>query len=141
MDLPYGENLAFFYGLALEAGVDMWYGEESAYDYGKPGYSEGTGHFTQLVWRGTCRVGWGSAKDKRGATFFVMLYDPPGNYEGEFGRNVFKRGTAVDGPCALPVNEPPRKPQPPPTPSLGHLVKLSACLVSGTAMLLIFCFM
>ncbi|KAL4916079.1 CAP domain-containing protein [Aspergillus aurantiobrunneus] len=54
---PYGENLAFGYTNATAA-VQAWEAEASMYDFEKPtGFSEETGHFTQLVWKGTREVG------------------------------------------------------------------------------------
>jgi hypothetical protein len=42
-----------------------------------------TGHFTQLVWKGSKKVGFGLAS-KDGKDYVVAEYDPPGNYLGEF---------------------------------------------------------
>ncbi|KAJ5623897.1 hypothetical protein N7510_000206 [Penicillium lagena] len=54
---PYGENLAFGYANATAA-VDAWGNEGAEYNYEKPtGFTEKTGHFTQLVWRSTTEVG------------------------------------------------------------------------------------
>ncbi|XP_046556952.1 protein PRY1-like isoform X5 [Haliotis rubra] len=36
---------------------DMWYSEISKYDYNKAGYSNGTGHFTQMVWKSSKGTG------------------------------------------------------------------------------------
>ena len=48
----YGENLYKSWGSSSDnAGkraVDRWYKEISDYDYGKPGFSMATGHFTQV---------------------------------------------------------------------------------------------
>src|SRR5262249_43203864 len=57
----HGENLAAGSAGALDpAGVvGMWYGEVSAYDFHRGGFSMKTGHFTQVVWRGTTKVGCG----------------------------------------------------------------------------------
>lgn len=53
---PYGENLAAgFTGGASP--VDAWYAEISSYDYSNPGFSEATGHFTQVIWKSTSKVG------------------------------------------------------------------------------------
>ncbi|KAJ5670785.1 uncharacterized protein N7477_006148 [Penicillium maclennaniae] len=54
---PYGENLAFGYGNATAA-IDAWGDEGKLYDFHKPtGFTEKTGHFTQLVWKSTAEVG------------------------------------------------------------------------------------
>ena len=40
----------------------MWYNEVKLYKWNHPGYNPKTAHFTQLVWQGTKRVGFGRAK-------------------------------------------------------------------------------
>ncbi|OQE89426.1 hypothetical protein PENNAL_c0014G02899 [Penicillium nalgiovense] len=53
----YGENLAYGYG-NVSAAVIAWGEERNMYNFGKPtGYTEETGHFTQLVWKSTTQVG------------------------------------------------------------------------------------
>lgn len=85
----YGENLAMGTTGALDAEtiVGMWYGEVSAYDFRHGGFGMDTGHFTQLVWRATERLGCGRATC-RGMDIVVCNYDPPGNVETEFAENV-----------------------------------------------------
>lgn len=91
---PYGQNMAKFFWSDLEAGaaaeraVELWYAEVRDYDFRTPGHSSRTGHFTQLVWASTRRVGFGAATDADGSTVVVAFYDPPGNWVGEFGDNV-----------------------------------------------------
>ncbi|KAJ5542869.1 hypothetical protein N7535_005292 [Penicillium sp. DV-2018c] len=54
---PYGENLAYGFANA-SAAVIAWGEERTKYDFSKPtGFSEETGHFTQLVWKATTQVG------------------------------------------------------------------------------------
>ncbi|KAJ5892250.1 uncharacterized protein N7473_008478 [Penicillium subrubescens] len=56
-DGPYGENLAFGFPNASSA-VEAWGDEREYYNFDKPtGFSEKTGHFTQLVWKATTEVG------------------------------------------------------------------------------------
>ncbi len=56
---PTGENLAAGYANAT-ASVDAWGLERISYNFKKPtGFSEKTGHFTQLVWSNTTTVGCG----------------------------------------------------------------------------------
>ncbi|KAI2793346.1 hypothetical protein POX_b03400 [Penicillium oxalicum] len=112
-DGPYGENLAFGYPNA-SAAVDAWADEVKYYNFKKPtGFTEETGHFTQLVWQSTTEVGCaavncGYGKDKRSVQrgkidsraerllprddegdtraqgwFVVCEYKPPGNIVGE----------------------------------------------------------
>jgi pathogenesis-related protein 1 len=104
-----GENLATF-GASTERGltntgseaVDMWHSEIDCYTFGtiagpaNMGTEEcsaecdeygGCGHYTQVVWRETLRVGCGVAscfKDGFYWDTYVCNYDPPGNYIGEY---------------------------------------------------------
>ncbi len=86
---PYGENLAGGTAGMLDAAgiVGMWAEEESAYDFAHGGFSMDTGHFTQVVWRGTTAVGCGSMTCN-GMDVWVCNYDPPGNMEGDYADNV-----------------------------------------------------
>jgi len=86
---PLGENLAAGTpgSMTPERAVDMWLEERSSYDFNRGGFSMSTGHFTQVVWKGTQRLGCGSATCNR-MQVWVCNYDPPGNMEGDFQRNV-----------------------------------------------------
>ncbi len=100
---PYGENLAYFASSSaidpVAAGVgaiEGWGGESAKYRYGTD-FSTATGHFTQLVWAGSSRLGCGFARGlTRGpygslnAIFIVCSYDPPGNVSGQFRENVLR---------------------------------------------------
>lgn len=68
--------------------TESWYNECQKYDYRNPSYQPGTGHFTQVVWRGSQEVGFAQAKGSS-MNYAVAMYHPPGNYVGEFDRNVF----------------------------------------------------
>jgi len=87
-----GENLVGGQGTWSQSdfatmGTNMWYDEESSYDYSNPGFSMSTGHFTQLVWKSSQTFGFG-VTTINGYTAGVGLYSPPGNYEGEYEQNV-----------------------------------------------------
>jgi uncharacterized protein YkwD len=86
---PYGENLAAGTegSLGPAEAVGMWYGEVAKYDFRQGRFSMATGHFTQLVWKGTKSLGCGTSKCK-GMTIWVCQYDPPGNVEGGYASNV-----------------------------------------------------
>lgn len=75
-----GENLAWGYA-GFEAAIDAWYAEESQYNYGRGGFSSATGHFTQLVWRDTTRLGC-AYNFSCGMKTYVCNYSPPGNVMG-----------------------------------------------------------
>lgn len=85
----YGENLAAGTTGALppEAAVTMWYDEVKGYSFKQPAFSMETGHFTQVVWRGTAQVGCGMSQCK-GMDIWVCEYDPPGNWEGRYREHV-----------------------------------------------------
>ncbi len=89
----YGENLAWASNnLGMSAIVDLWYNEEPLYDYNDPGYSPGTGHFTQIVWKGTTEIGCGFATGCTTSNWpnvWVCQYNPHGNIIGQFADNVF----------------------------------------------------
>lgn len=89
----YGENLAAGTASALDADavVAMWVDEVAAYDFRRPGFGMNTGHFTQVVWRGTTQLGCGTATCN-GMSLWVCNYDPAGNVEGDFPANVAAAG-------------------------------------------------
>lgn len=58
----------------------MWYNEVKDYDYSKPGFSMKTGHFTQVVWKGTKRVGCGRTACN-GHPLITCEYAPAGTSE------------------------------------------------------------
>jgi glioma pathogenesis-related protein 2 len=98
----YGENLygvsssSRIDGPAAAAGAtDGWYGESAQYRYGS-GFSSATGHFTQLVWKSSTRLGCGMARGSNGSlntVYVVCSYDPPGNVTNEFPQNVLPPGS------------------------------------------------
>ncbi|RJE23033.1 hypothetical protein PHISCL_04638 [Aspergillus sclerotialis] len=92
---PYGENLAYGYPNATAA-VCAWGDESIKYDFLTPtGFTEETGHFTQLVWKSTTDVGcaavdcgYNSTPPKNGSPeraqgwYVVCEYLPAGNVVG-----------------------------------------------------------
>ncbi|CAF1392433.1 unnamed protein product [Rotaria sp. Silwood1] len=78
-----GENL--YMGATA---VKSWYDEVSQYNFNWGGFSMATGHFTQVVWRGSQKLGVGVARSSTGAVYVVAQYTPPGNYQGQFQANV-----------------------------------------------------
>lgn len=81
---PYGENI-FISGKGVDAEdvVMEWASESRDYSYRTNSCSTDCGHYTQLVWRETQRVGCAVASNSR-RTIWVCSYDPPGNNRGEW---------------------------------------------------------
>lgn len=96
----FGENLAMVsssrnLGTCEELAdrfTKMWYDEISLYNFNNPGFSSRTGHFTQVVWKSTTRLGCGLGIVGSRA-IGVCNYSPPGNVIGAFPSNVFPIGT------------------------------------------------
>jgi uncharacterized protein YkwD len=86
-----GENIAS----GSEQPTEMWYSEVSKYDFAMPGFSSDTGHFTQVVWRGSTSLGCGRAQCDFGV-FYVCRYSPAGNDtgDGQFQQNVLPASDA-----------------------------------------------
>ncbi|XP_068320624.1 pathogenesis-related protein 1-like [Pyrus communis] len=83
---PYGENLAMSTGdMSGTAAVDLWVAEKADYNYESNSCADGKvcGHYTQVVWRNSARVGCAKVRCSSGGTFIGCNYDPPGNYVGE----------------------------------------------------------
>merc|ERR1711972_360202 len=66
--------------------VDSWYSEIKDYKFENPGYSQETGHFTQVVWKGSTELGVGVGQ-KGSKVVVVANYSPPGN-SGQYHDNV-----------------------------------------------------
>ncbi|CAF3710038.1 unnamed protein product [Rotaria sp. Silwood1] len=66
-----------------------WYSEISSYNFGSPGFSSSTGHFTQVIWKGSKQLGIGIAFTSDNRTAYVVAnYYPPGNVIRSFSSNV-----------------------------------------------------
>ena len=88
----FGENLALFSDTetAPEAVVEAWAVEAADYDYADNSCRPGAqcGHYTQIAWRDSTKLGCGVAVCEDVAGFgpgalWVCNYDPPGNFVGE----------------------------------------------------------
>jgi uncharacterized protein YkwD len=110
----YGQNIAAWASSEIGEGegnkygavsvTDQWYNSEMENwsFYGQANPPEGMnidlyGHFTQVVWKGTSKIGCATAYcpsgqmyDGMNAYFTVCNYDGPGNYGGEYGKNVLQ---------------------------------------------------
>eukprot|EP00961_Rhodomonas_salina_P022602 303698-Rhodomonas_salina.1 len=90
--------------------ANMWYNEVEYYDFAQPvrgactgrrcdltedgcpagtsiNAAEAIGHFTQVVWKGSTKLGCGSASCANGQ-IVVCQYDPTGNFIGQYSANV-----------------------------------------------------
>lgn len=92
-----GENLAMGCSTSaaqpIEEAVTNWYNEvcDPGYDFASATFSGGTGHFTQVVWKGSENLGIGRAegqKDEMRCAYTVARYKPAGNMIGQFAENV-----------------------------------------------------
>ncbi|KAI4379819.1 hypothetical protein MLD38_006065 [Melastoma candidum] len=87
-DGPYGENIFWGSGTGWDPSqaATAWVSERKWYDHRRNACASGQmcGHYTQIVWRSTTRVGCAVAVCVDGVgTFMACEYDPPGNYIGE----------------------------------------------------------
>ncbi|CAL9223682.1 unnamed protein product [Arabidopsis halleri] len=85
---PFGENLAAGWGtMSGPVATEYWMTEKENYDYDSNtcGGGDGVcGHYTQIVWRDSVRLGCGSVRCKNDEYIWVICsYDPPGNYIGQ----------------------------------------------------------
>ncbi|KAL8690536.1 MAG: hypothetical protein Q9218_004034 [Villophora microphyllina] len=87
---PAGENIAAGYQ-NVTAAIDGWGNERAKYNFGKGGFGENTGHFTQLVWKATSTVGCARKECEKIGWFVVCEYWPPGNVQGAYKEQVQKQ--------------------------------------------------
>ena len=89
----YGENLAAGYS-TVSAAILAWYVEGAQYSYQNPKFEHSTGHFTQLVWVASKKIGCGyvvcNGKNGTPGNYLVCEYSPAGNTTnpGYFEKNV-----------------------------------------------------
>ncbi|EEF29976.1 pathogenesis-related protein PR-1 [Ricinus communis] len=86
-DFKLGENIYWGSGTAWTPrdAVSAWASEEKYYTYATNSCEEGQmcGHYTQIVWKTTRRIGCARVVCDDGDVFMTCNYDPPGNYIGE----------------------------------------------------------
>jgi len=90
LDSPYGENIVAATGhFPIANAMLQFVSDEADYDPSTPTYN----HFTQVVWKDTTQLGCavsacsGIFPDSK-ASYYVCLYDPPGNVIGGLAANV-----------------------------------------------------
>ena len=85
-DMKWGENLwkGTTGAFPVSQVVDSWASEKSDYSYESNDCQPGKmcGHYTQIVWKNTTRVGCAKVECD-GMTLWVCEYDPPGNWIGQ----------------------------------------------------------
>lgn len=93
----YGENLYWASPLHRDSGknerqeiqpaavVATWKKEKTGYDYRNNTCMAGKscGHYTQILWKNSTRLGCGMAFCPDNSQIWVCNYDPPGNFKGE----------------------------------------------------------
>ncbi|MEM9327541.1 MAG: pathogenesis-related family 1 protein [Bacteroidota bacterium] len=85
-DYGFGENLwkgtTGYY--SIEEAIDSWASEKADYNYSSNKCRRGKvcGHYTQIVWANTQKVGCAQVTCD-GYTIWVCEYDPPGNWVGQ----------------------------------------------------------
>ena len=88
-----GENI--YRGTNLTINGDevssLWYSEINNYNFSSPGFSSSAGHFTQIVWKATTKIGCGASCNNGTFCVVVCNYYPKGNTNDEdFAQNVFE---------------------------------------------------
>ncbi|KAF2686760.1 PR-1-like protein [Lentithecium fluviatile CBS 122367] len=91
---PSPENREIWLNFARTA-IHGWHEEETKYPYGSAGYEDTWGHFTQMVWRDSSRLGCALSKcddfTKKFPGRIYCFYENVGNNiaPGEFEKNVW----------------------------------------------------
>jgi pathogenesis-related protein 1 len=80
----YGENIFWSSdAVTSSAVVAQWAAERASYHHAGNRCDGVCGHFTQMVWRASTKLGCGMASCPGGGEIWVCNYDPPGNMMGE----------------------------------------------------------
>ncbi|CAI9730330.1 uncharacterized protein LOC115217114 isoform X4 [Octopus vulgaris] len=88
-----GQNLAQGH-TDWEAAIKGWYSEVKDFQYGvNTQNTVAVGHYTQIVWASSTRIGCGYAKCSNIRTFYVCNYGPAGNLIGKIGEPYKKCDT------------------------------------------------
>ncbi|XP_064457522.1 Golgi-associated plant pathogenesis-related protein 1-like [Ornithodoros turicata] len=90
----YGENIYMSWSsdpnkeVAGGDAVDSWYSEIKDHTFGVEPRTLASGHFTQVMWKGSTEVGTARARSATGKILVVSNYSPAGNVVGHFAENV-----------------------------------------------------
>lgn len=83
-DDNYGENIYWSSNASTAAAVvAQWAAEKSQYHHASNTCDATCGHFTQVVWKTTTKLGCGMASCAGGGEIWVCNYDPQGNVMGQ----------------------------------------------------------
>lgn len=87
-----GENLYYCTGKVPTGNMatKSWYDEIEYYNFNSDSGNTASGHFSQVVWKGTREVGFGVTKNYNGQYFVVANYFPAGNTLGAYRENVLR---------------------------------------------------
>ncbi|XP_010517589.1 PREDICTED: pathogenesis-related protein 1-like [Camelina sativa] len=81
---PYGENLSWGSSdLSGVSAVNMWVNEKANYNYASNTCNGVCGHYTQVVWRNSVKLGCAKVRCNNGGTIISCNYSPRGNYVNE----------------------------------------------------------
>lgn len=81
---PYGENIYWSSNASTaDDVVAQWAAERAQYDHRRNRCEGVCGHFTQIVWKDSAKLGCGMASCGDGGEIWVCNYDPPGNVMGQ----------------------------------------------------------
>ncbi|CAG7823010.1 unnamed protein product [Allacma fusca] len=69
-----------------KAACEAWYNEGRNYNWKSVGKQKGANHFTQLIWKGTQKLGMAMSTGQYGI-YIVAEYSPPGNVDGKYPQN------------------------------------------------------
>lgn len=77
----HGENLAWAnYTMSIKEAIGIWGSERINYNHFTHRSASVTGHYTQIVWKSTTKVGCASSVSDSGKYYWVCRYDPSGNF-------------------------------------------------------------
>lgn len=104
----FGENVAGGTYTNPAFYAQLWYNEVSKYNFNRPGFSSETGHFTQVVWKGTKQIGCAFVKGCSGGLPNLLFceYSPAGNVQpaSNFRANVLPGRSSPKNPAQPPPN-------------------------------------
>jgi len=108
----YGQNLAqsprsYDMDDAGVYAVKAWYGEIANYSYNYPEFADNTGHFTQLIWRETKKLGLGFMRPSTPEKIFRASYVVADFQEGQGGSadNIRKNVLPPNTPCVTTYDQ------------------------------------